>query len=1149
MKISTTRVLAVICAGLLAGCSDSSSESETRCTPEDLSQCAPNQVCSENGECVDAQKPVEVKCGNNVVDGTDWCDGSDLNNRTCGDFQGFIGGTLKCDSSCRFDTSACTECSDSADCANRADSKTVCENSICVMPPHCGDNIVNNDEECDGSEVSKTCQEMGFVGGVMTCNQNCKFDDSGCVECTKEDTSNCAENRICSDSGHCVDPGHEITCGDSLVEDDEECDTDKLNGKSCADMGFGAGTLKCSSSCVFDTSECVECDSDIHCAKRSDRKTKCENQVCVKPPVVNEPECTKDKPCKVGFYCHEDASMPELNKCEAQSVCEVNGCLDVQTLCYNVNWNTPGMAELCPKGCKDNKCTDTVCVTGMCNENAYCDTSNKTEGEWVDCGIDQTCSQGSCVKKAVEGMDSIVISQLYPGGGVTGSTFNVKYVELFNRGDVDVTLKNWSIQYASASTTSAQTSSSCLLPEQVTIPAHSYYLVSLKNDGGNLSPVSDYNCTRSIAAAQSNGRLFLVSGKNNISSAPAAGEYVDAVGYGTSKWAEGSAMEALSKTTAGLRKLGGCVDTNDNSKDFEIGVPIPRNSKSAKNTCQFVEENTEARCKDNIDNDGDSKIDCDDPGCSAFAFCHVENTAELCKDGTDNDGDGKKDCDDSDCASFCVENTAELCKDGLDNDGDGKKDCDDTDCAAFCQGKCGSDQTWLAEYEVCAWNISSASSLTSLKDEWNANGDTKYVIDAGKKVAFVLTKNIPLGNVDWEGIGTSTHPFNGIFYGNDYTISGQFSNTPGLFGNVKDAIIAHTKLSIQYRFTNDKTITNVGALAGYAENVTVNNVETNSGMNDVKNDGVNRNYGGLIGSGDGVFKDIKVSSSFDNKIYRHNMSGFICEANSNIQLTNIDVNSTLKTLGSFYFAGMIYKIKNTVSKVEINNANIVLNDYVCEKCISWDGDLYGILGECRAKNIVIDGLDLTIKKLSSDAARMFLIMHSNFEESSGPGSEKMSINRMRIRNLTDRSLGYFYNQSNLTVKNSDLGISDSYDLGVCRTGTWSNFTFYNSKFGTAYIYIFNSLYLYNSYYTKFSKSTEGSYSQFVFYDSIYQDTVTFTGNNSVKFESAEKTVKTLNENLKNSIYLPEGKYAPWALDASGNATLDLDAPADQWVEF
>ena len=44
----------------------------------------------------------------------------------------------------------------------------------------------------------------------------------------------------------------------------------------------------------------------------------------------------------------------------------------------------------------------------------------------------------------------IVISQVYGGGGNSGSTYTNDYIELFNRGTSSVDITGWSVQYASS---------------------------------------------------------------------------------------------------------------------------------------------------------------------------------------------------------------------------------------------------------------------------------------------------------------------------------------------------------------------------------------------------------------------------------------------------------------------------------------------------------------------------------------------------------------------------------------------------------------------------------------------------------------------------------------------------------------------------
>ena len=81
------------------------------------------------------------------------------------------------------------------------------------------------------------------------------------------------------------------------------------------------------------------------------------------------------------------------------------------------------------------------------------------------------------------------------------------------------------------------------------------------------------------------------------------------------------------------------------------------------------------QCTNEIDDDGDGLIDCDDPDCANDPACQIED----CVNGFDDDGDGLIDCDDDDCTnnSACL---TEDCINGIDDDADGLIDCADDEC-------------------------------------------------------------------------------------------------------------------------------------------------------------------------------------------------------------------------------------------------------------------------------------------------------------------------------------------------------------------------------------------------------------------------------------------------------------------------------------
>ena len=88
-------------------------------------------------------------------------------------------------------------------------------------------------------------------------------------------------------------------------------------------------------------------------------------------------------------------------------------------------------------------------------------------------------------------------------------------------------------------------------------------------------------------------------------------------------------------------------------------------------------------CNNRTDDDGDSRVDCDDDDCADDPAC-TTTAFEVCNNRLDDDGDGRVDCDDADCAGdpSCVTTAFEVCNNRLDDDGDGRVDCDDTDCVA-----------------------------------------------------------------------------------------------------------------------------------------------------------------------------------------------------------------------------------------------------------------------------------------------------------------------------------------------------------------------------------------------------------------------------------------------------------------------------------
>ena len=176
----------------------------------------------------------------------------------------------------------------------------------------------------------------------------------------------------------------------------------------------------------------------------------------------------------------------------------------------------------------------------------------------------------------------VVISQIYGGGGNAGASFTHDFVELFNRGAEAVDLGGWSIQYAGATGATWQVTALAGRLE----PGRYFLIRQAAGAGGTLAP-PEPDASGEIAMSATAGKVALVRRLAALAgNAPGGADVVDQVGYGAADWARGIPVRALSNTTAALRLRAGCSDTGDNSVDFQVATPTPRNRASPVNDCQ-----------------------------------------------------------------------------------------------------------------------------------------------------------------------------------------------------------------------------------------------------------------------------------------------------------------------------------------------------------------------------------------------------------------------------------------------------------------------------------------------------------------------------------------------------------------------------------
>jgi hypothetical protein len=199
----------------------------------------------------------------------------------------------------------------------------------------------------------------------------------------------------------------------------------------------------------------------------------------------------------------------------------------------------------------------------------------------------------------IEAVASIVISQVYGGGGNVGATYNADFVELYNRGDHALSLAGWSIQYAPASGSMGFGSSSAtmtVLPSVTLQPGHYFLVQGYSYTNGAALPTPD--AVGRINLAQGAGKVALTRTTSALGcnggalpcSAAQLAKIIDLVGYGTADFFEGQGpAPAPSNINSVQRLFGGCLfaDSNNNKADLVAAAVQPRNVAVVQ-TCSLI---------------------------------------------------------------------------------------------------------------------------------------------------------------------------------------------------------------------------------------------------------------------------------------------------------------------------------------------------------------------------------------------------------------------------------------------------------------------------------------------------------------------------------------------------------------------------------
>ena len=197
---------------------------------------------------------------------------------------------------------------------------------------------------------------------------------------------------------------------------------------------------------------------------------------------------------------------------------------------------------------------------------------------------------------AVPASGQVVISQVFgvPTGGTGGSTYSyeVDYIELFNRGNTPVDMSGWSVQAEWLGDWE-------VIPLTGTLQPGQFFLIQVyerqpgtTNTGAPL-PTPDliaqasgggFNNPDSTWLSGSQGGVALMSNTLQIASDTCPDSdpaLLDLVAWGSTILTCGSGATNAGQQTnslAILRKNDGCTDTNNSAADFELKAPKPRNT-------------------------------------------------------------------------------------------------------------------------------------------------------------------------------------------------------------------------------------------------------------------------------------------------------------------------------------------------------------------------------------------------------------------------------------------------------------------------------------------------------------------------------------------------------------------------------------------
>lgn len=167
---------------------------------------------------------------------------------------------------------------------------------------------------------------------------------------------------------------------------------------------------------------------------------------------------------------------------------------------------------------------------------------------------------------------TVVINEIYGGGGNSGATYKNDFIELYNNSSSSVNLTGWSVQYASSAGTTWQVTNLT-----GTIAPNGYYLIQENAGAGGTTDLPTPDVIGTIPMAAGAGKLILVNITTaQTGSCPTGAQIIDKVGYGSAaNCFEGTGPTPAPSNTNSVQRTPIGTDTDQNASDFTAGTPSP----------------------------------------------------------------------------------------------------------------------------------------------------------------------------------------------------------------------------------------------------------------------------------------------------------------------------------------------------------------------------------------------------------------------------------------------------------------------------------------------------------------------------------------------------------------------------------------------